>query len=103
MSQKNHGSSPKKGRDAKREPTPANPAGTAEGLPLWTWLGRPRAWSAGQVAAIAALVSLAASLLAVLSGPDTVTLFAAKGLAVLAYLLLGFVLSREVVRSFRCE
>lgn len=103
MNQKNHGSPQEKGRDAKREPKPIGLAGTAESLPLWTWLGRPRAWSVAQVAALAALASLAVCLLAVLLAPSSITLFAAEGLAVLAYVLLGFVLGREVVRSFRCE
>ena len=56
-----------------------------------------------EVAALAALASLAVCLLAVLLAPSSITLFAAEGLAVLAYVLLGFVLGREVVRSFRCE
>ncbi|MBI5822238.1 MAG: hypothetical protein HZA88_24955 [Verrucomicrobia bacterium] len=72
-------------------------------MSLWTWLGRPRAWSAAQVMALAMLACLAAALLTVLMVPADVGVPVAWGLAVLAYLLLGFVLSREVVRSFRCE
>ena len=75
----------------------------AESLPLWAWLGRPRAWSAGQGAAVAMLASLAMCVLAVLSSPAATILLLAKGLAVMAYLLLAFALGREIVRSFRCE
>jgi hypothetical protein len=99
MSRKNPDHSPRK----KQEATAAGPVETAAGEPLWMWLCHPRAWSRGQAAAVAMLASLGLGLLAVLSSPDAAVLLAAKGLAVLAYLLLGFVLGHEIVRSFRCE
>jgi hypothetical protein len=49
------------------------------------------------------LVSLAICLLAAMAGQDAVMLLAARGFAVLAYGLMGFVLCRETARSFRCE
>ena len=103
MSQENHDSHPEERGDAKQKTRPVEPDGTSAGLCLWTWLGRPRVWSAAQVMALATLACLAAALLTVLLAPTTVGVLMAWALAVLAYLLLGFVLSREVVRSFRCE
>lgn len=103
MSQVNHDSPREKRGDAKQETRPVEPDGTSAGLCLWTWLGRPRAWSAAQVMALATLACLAAALLTVSLTPATIGVPAAWTLAALAYLLLGSILSREVVRSFRCE
>lgn len=96
MSRKNH-DKPLRKDAAQREPE------AAEGQPLWAWLGHSRDWSLGQAGALAMLASLAICLLVVTTGQDGAMLPAAKGFAVLAYGLMGFVLCREAARSFRCE
>lgn len=103
MSQNNHDSHPEERNGGRSRAGYVEPDETLTGVSLWTWLGRPYAWSATQVMALAMLACLAAALLTVLMIPADVGVPVAWGLAVLAYLLLGFVLSREVVRSFRRE
>jgi hypothetical protein len=103
MSQKNHDSHPEERNGGRPKARSIEPDGTSADVSLWTWLGRPRAWSAAQVMALAMLACLAAALLTVLMVPADVGVPVAWGLAVLAYLLLGLVLSREVVQSFRRE
>lgn len=103
MSQKNHDSHPEERNGGRPKARSAEPDGALTDVSLWTWMGRPHAWSATQVMALAMLACLAAALLTVLMIPADVGVPVAWGLAVLAYLLLVFVLSREVVRSFRRE
>ncbi|MFA5191320.1 MAG: hypothetical protein WC740_11365 [Verrucomicrobiia bacterium] len=103
MSQNNHSSHPEEKNGGRPATEPAKPDGVSTDLCLWMWLGRPHAWSTAQVMALAMLACLAAALLTVLMIPADVGVPVAWGLAALAYLLLGLVLSREVVRSFRRE
>lgn len=53
--------------------------------------------------ALATLACLAAVLLTVSFAPAPIALLAARGLAVLTYLLLGLVIGREILRTFRRE
>lgn len=103
MSQKNHDSRPKERSDGRPKTSSVEPDGTSADVSLWTWLGRPRAWSVAQAMALAMLACLAAALLTVFMIPAAVGVPMAWGLAALVFLLLGFILSREVVRSFRRE